>query len=369
MNGDTYWGIIQMLITFLPGILMVVYTIQSRIIFHFAYWIFLPCLKEALIEEREKGFYLDFEFSKEGLWNSAQDIFWMFTGGLYLRKKATLKLDLYSSQRYLILESLVRAEQVWSLVFKIYMIKKTADSGTLVIVFLCFSVIKLALLNFYYSYAFKVIHKNINPPQPDLNNISQNTNWKFGWSIYLVNFMSQFSFVLFFGAIVIIIKTKKILLVMLIIPLTASCIVFMLTKAFLRFCKDNYDEITFGLVKMNNTRFMSLNYSFYDATQVVNNIVYGDEKKEIYFQQKMWIIPISLWVGCIFTLIICLIIEVSVLNVIALLVNLFSILLSLTHIYYYINIKELNIVLKKRTEELKEVEEEKKEETNIAILR
>lgn len=151
---------------------MIFYSVMARILFWFNYCL-RPCNKEMLKKDLNQGYYRDFENSLRG--------FWMFTGGLYLNNKELLKEDIYLSQTYLIFESLIRAERVYDLILKIYILNEISYNLTLV--FLCISVIKLCIKNLIYSFV--------------LNKVTIDKSWIFGLNVYLINFMIQASFVLF----------------------------------------------------------------------------------------------------------------------------------------------------------------------------
>ena len=202
--------------------------------------------------------YIDFELSKKGLWISIKDIFWMFTGLILLKSPKVLKEDLQEGQRYLMLKALERSEQVWSFVYKIYVLKKTENSGTIVLIFLSLSAIKLVILNMYSSYI--------------LSKTTQEKHWGHDAGIFTINLISQWSFILFIVAIILLVNSKGILLLLLIIPIVLSSVMFMLTKLFLRYCFNTYPDITYSLVMINNLRFMSINFSFYDSRQIINKI-------------------------------------------------------------------------------------------------
>ena len=102
-------------------------------------------------------------------------------------------------------------------------INKADNSRVLVIMFSCFSRIKLILLNFIIVIPSRLIIK-IFAFLILIHKIKLES-----WVEYLVsNFYESALFVLFLGAIVLILKNKEILLAMLIIPITASCIVFII---------------------------------------------------------------------------------------------------------------------------------------------
>ena len=90
----------------------------------------------------------------EGIKISLKDLWILFSGLFYYKtKKKTIEEgDLDSYQKYQIGKSLILTEQVWNLIYKVYIMDTNNDRGWFVILLVTYLSLKVAMFNIIDSY-------------------------------------------------------------------------------------------------------------------------------------------------------------------------------------------------------------------------
>ena len=122
----------------------------------------------------------------------------MFTGSILIKRKSKLK-NVSSCIEYMILESFLRAERVWSLIFKIYIIRQTQENSTFVLIFLIISAFKLFVTNIYNSY--------------HLSNLVKYKHKALSTITILINLLNQTSYVLLQTSILLCLRSRLLIFV------------------------------------------------------------------------------------------------------------------------------------------------------------
>ena len=122
----------------------------------------------------------------------------MFTGSILIKRKSKLK-NVSSCIEFMILESFLRAERVWSLIFKIYIIRQTQENSTFVLIFLIISTFKLFVTNIYNSY--------------HLSNLVKYKHKTLSTITILINLLNQTSYVLLQTSILLCLRSRLLIFV------------------------------------------------------------------------------------------------------------------------------------------------------------